>query len=124
MKINNFDNTYDFNMYFDIDDIIGYSGFITPEGLFYRVGFWDDYLKTHDGWATSFLEKQGFKSMYPSSSYHLMKEYNFIIVQYFEGLGFTFSDNEKYSKKQIMVMKNLQKQLKINKGVSKCKKYI
>ena len=119
MKINNFNNLYDINQYFDIDDIIGYNCFITPEGSFYRIGFWDDYLRTHDGWATIFLEKHGKESIYPSAAYHLMKEYNFVMVQYFEGLGYIFSDNEKYSKKQIMVMKNLQKRLQINKGVSK-----
>ncbi len=52
----------DNNLYTNIDDIIGYVGFITPEGGFYRVRQQGIPECEHGLWAYQHLENLGYKA--------------------------------------------------------------
>ena len=103
--------------------MIAYNDFITKEGGFFRVGDFLDHTRTHDEWASIYMEKHHIEKRFPSSSYQLLHENNFVTVTYFEHIGFVFSDNSHYSESQIWLMEDL-KGTKNRKGVCKCKKYL
>lgn len=106
------DERYDFTLYTEIEDMIGYNGFITKEGGFYRVGEYENFFATHDEWASMYLKEKNISIQYPSAAYQLIKDYHFVSVHHFEHLGFVFSDNLNYTESQKLLIEDLQEQVK------------
>lgn len=74
---------YDFHEYTDINDMIGYVGYITPQGTFYRVRDISKANGSHGEWAFGYLYNLGYK---PS-----MVDYNANILELLNNPDFNFT---------------------------------
>lgn len=76
---------FDFQVYFQKEEIQGYYGFIRPDGGFYRIRpkEWEDVFHTHNTWARAFIKQFELeKDDELTSSQTLIQKYQFILCSH------------------------------------------
>lgn len=121
--------TCDFHLYHDIEDMVGYNGFITPEGYFYRVrGFTDETLglMKHEDWSGEWFRHRNIqlnakdKLEYNIMAYmELIHNHHFFAysensIQAEIGYAFLFTERESLTEKQQKLIDELN-ELNFNK---------
>ena len=71
---------YDLNVYYEVEDMIGYVGFIGPQGEFYKVRRYglEKIDGTHPKWAEEYLKSKGIANPYEDPLFYIGKELHFI----------------------------------------------
>ncbi len=120
---------YDFNLYHNLEDMVGYNGFITPEGNFYRVRAFTEEsvgLVKHEDWAGEWLRTKGIKFKAKNKrEYNIMAYMELIHNHHFFaysensiqaeiGYAFLFTERESLTEKQQKLIDELN-ELNFNK---------